>query len=259
MAKYTENLIPKMTSDSINGITVSASADYGNSFKAWNAFDRDSNKYWVAGHSISIGWLKVNFGINNEREISKYTIKHFNNAPYINSAPRDWTFEGSNDNINWNILDVRNNEINWKLNEQREYTFKNFNKYQYYRLNISRNNGSQYVSIDEIEMMESININKYLIKEKNQYYTIDNIEIILSSSQTLDEDNFNNNGFNDIDILTKDLLLSKFKNLEEVKLLVYTDDLEKNKCEMIYNCEPFRPIDVLKKNSDYCKVLFKEV
>lgn len=60
-------------------------------------------------------------------------------------------------------------------------------------------------------MMESININKYLIKEKNQYYTIDNIEIILSLSQILDEDNFNNNGFNDIDILTKDLLLSKFK------------------------------------------------
>lgn len=66
-----------------------------------------------------------------------------------------------------------------------------------------------------------------MIKEKNQYYTINNIEIILSPSQTLDEDNFNNNGFNDIDILTKDLLLSKFKNLEEVKLLVYTDDLEK--------------------------------
>ncbi|ACA43446.1 discoidin domain-containing protein [Clostridium botulinum] len=259
MAKYTENLIPKMTSDSINGITVSANSDYGNSFKAWNAFDRDSNKYWVAGHSISIGWLKVNFGINNEREISKYTIKHFNNAPYINSAPRDWTFEGSNDNINWDILDEQNNEINWKLNEQREYTFKNFNKYQYYRLNISRNNGSQYVSIDEIEMMESININKYLIKEKNQYYTIDNIEIILSLSQILDEDNFNNNGFNDIDILTKDLLLSKFKNLEEVKLLVYTDDLEKNKCEMIYNCESFRPIDKLKKNSDICNILFREV
>ncbi len=38
-------------------------------------------------------------------------------------------------------------------------------------------------------MMESININKYLIKEKNQYYTIDNIEIILSLSQILDEDN----------------------------------------------------------------------
>ncbi|KEI82101.1 discoidin domain-containing protein [Clostridium botulinum] len=259
MAKYTENLIPKMTSDSVNGITVLASSNYGNSFKAWNAFDRDSNKYWVAGYNISTGWLKVNFGINNERAISKYTIKHFNNDIYINSAPRNWTFEGSNDNINWSILDIRNNEINWNLNEQRAYTFKNFNKYQYYRLNISRNNGDQYVSIDEIEMMESININKYLIKEKNEYYTIDNIGIILSPSQTLDEDNFNKNGFNDIDIVTKELLLSKFENLEEVKLLVYTDDSEKNKCEMIYNCEPFRPIDKLKKNSDICNILFKEV
>ncbi len=99
--------------------------------------------------------------------------------------------------------------------------------------------------------------NKFLIKENNKYYTIDNTYVVLAPSQILDENNFITNGFDNISAITKDLLLSKFKNLYEIKLLMYTDDLEKNKCEMIYNCEPFRPIDKLKKNSDFCNILFK--
>lgn len=75
--------------------------------------------------------------------------------------------------------------------------------------------------------MHSMLENKFLIKENNKYYTIDNTYVVLAPSQMLDEHNFNNNGFTNIDLITKDLLLNKFKNLEEIKLLVYTDDLEK--------------------------------
>ncbi|BAO04861.1 uncharacterized protein CBO05P1_142 [Clostridium botulinum B str. Osaka05] len=101
---------------------------------------------------------------------------------------------------------------------------------------------------------------KYLIQDKNNtLYTLNEDNLVQSPSQILDEKNFINNGFTDTYLITKDLLLSKFKNLEEVKLLVYTDDLVKDKCEMIYNCEPFRPIDKLKKNSNICNILFKEV
>ncbi|EJP6472803.1 LamG domain-containing protein [Clostridium botulinum] len=102
--------------------------------------------------------------------------------------------------------------------------------------------------------------NKYLIQDKNNIlYTLNGTDLVQASSQILDESNFIDNGVIDTDVITKDLLLSKFENLEEVKLLAYTDDLEKDKCEMIYNCEPFRPIDKLKKNSDICNILFKEV
>lgn len=118
-------------------------------------------------------------------------------------------------------------------------------------------------SLDEIEIYnEAIEFtaNKYLIQDKNNnLYTLNESNLVRAPLQTLDENNFNNNGFSDIYSITKDLLLSKFKDLEKIKLLVYTDDLEKKECEMIYNCESFRPIDKLKKNSDICNILFKEV
>ncbi|NFV12668.1 LamG domain-containing protein [Clostridium sporogenes] len=102
--------------------------------------------------------------------------------------------------------------------------------------------------------------NKYLIQDKNNIlYTLNGINLVQAPSQILDENNFIDNGLTDTDLITKDLLLSKFENLEGIKLLAYTDDLEKNKCEIIYNCEPFSPIDKLKKNGDICNILFKEV
>ncbi|ENK1243007.1 cell adhesion protein [Clostridium botulinum] len=119
------------------------------------------------------------------------------------------------------------------------------------------------IDIDENGELKPYNENpyvyKYLIKQNNILYILNGTDLVQAPSQILDEDNFINNGFTDTDLLTKDLLLSKFENLDEIKFLVYIDGLEKNKCEMIYNCEPFRPIDKLKKNSDICNILFKEV
>ncbi|MHB9924546.1 LamG-like jellyroll fold domain-containing protein [Clostridium botulinum] len=109
------------------------------------------------------------------------------------------------------------------------------------------------------EVIEFID-KRFLIQDKNNIlYTLNGADLVQAPSQILDEDNFINNGFTDTDLITRDLLLSKFQSLDEIRLLVYTDDLDKNKCEMIYNCEPFRPIDKLKKNSDICNILFKEV
>lgn len=105
-------------------------------------------------------------------------------------------------------------------------------------------------SLDEIEIYnEAIEFtaNKYLIQDKNNIlYTLNGTDLVQTPSQILDEDNFINNGSADTDLITRDLLLSKFENLEEIKLLVYTDDLEKNKCEIIYNCEPYTSKDKLK-------------
>ncbi|NFH40645.1 cell adhesion protein [Clostridium sporogenes] len=118
------------------------------------------------------------------------------------------------------------------------------------------------IDIDENGELRPYNSNvyKYLIQDKNNIlYTLNENDLAQAPSQILDENNFINNGFTDTDLVSKDLLLSKFESLEEIKLLVYTDDLEKDKCEMIYNSEPFRPIDKLKKNSDICNILFKEV
>ncbi|WP_243189345.1 hypothetical protein [Clostridium botulinum] len=119
-----------------------------------------------------------------------------------------------------------------------------------------------YIQSIEIydEAIEFVN-NNYLIQDKNNVlYTLNENNLIQAPSQTLDEYAFINNGFTDTDLITKDLLLSKFENLEGIKLLVYTDNLDKKEYEMIYNCEPNAPKDKLKiiGNGKF-EVLMKEI
>lgn len=54
-------------------------------------------------------------------------------------APRDWTFEGSNDtNAEWTVLDTHRFVDVWKCPERRVYSFANCARYRYYRLKITR-------------------------------------------------------------------------------------------------------------------------
>ena len=54
-------------------------------------------------------------------------------------APRDWTFEGSNDKENWTVLDRRFGYTNWVRNAKcnREFAFVNTNAYRHCRLTVT--------------------------------------------------------------------------------------------------------------------------
>ena len=241
--KYTANLIPIMSSNSNPYCTLSTSSKWQS--EPFNAVD-GTDKFCRLNSTVGTWTIKF----SEPKIISKYS-GYFANS--TGNCSENWNFEASNDDTSWDILhEVKNNSSRDKL----EHKFYNKKKYIYYRFNFF---ASRYDAVLNNIEMHSMLENKFLIKENNKYYTIDNTYVVLAPSQILDEHNFNNNGFTNIDLITKDLLLNKFENLKEIKLLAYTDDLEKNKCEMIYNCQPFRPIDKLKKNSDICNILFKEV
>ncbi|WP_409068812.1 hypothetical protein ACFLKB_17350 [Clostridium sp. FAM 1755] len=123
----------------------------------------------------------------------------------------------------------------------------------------SLNNDGEYtrLCIDNISILTMTN--KQLIQYNNTIYTFDEDSIKLSPSQELNEDNFKVNGFNDATAISSEQWNKIFPNKKNVKILMLANDIEKQQCEMIYNCEPFRPIDKLKKNSDICNILFKEV
>lgn len=209
--KYTANLIPIMSSNSNPYCTLSTSSKWQS--EPFNAVD-GTDKFCRLNSTVGTWTIKF----SEPKIISKYS-GYFANS--TGNCSETWNFEASNDDTSWDILhQVKNNSSRDKL----EYKFYNKRKYIYYRFNFF---ASRYdVVLNNIEMHSMLE-NKFLIKENNKYYTIDNTYVVLAPSQMLDEHNFNNNGFTNIDLITKDLLLNKFKNLEEIKLLVYTDDLEK--------------------------------
>ncbi len=98
-----------------------------------------------------------------------------------------------------------------------------------------------------------------LFQYKSQLYTFNGTNIVLSPSQELDENNFINNGFIDATVIGEEQLNIAFPDKSNLKLLMWTDDMNKTDVSLETEIIPFRPIDKLKKNSDICNILFKEV
>ncbi|ADL50747.1 Ig-like domain-containing protein [Clostridium cellulovorans] len=178
---YSENLIPKMNGYTTDGVTVSSSSDWSVDYIAWKAFNRNldipyegiNGNCWATVSGSVAGWLKVDFGVGNEKKVNKYTIKS-RTAPDNNSSPKSWTFEGSNDNENWTVIDSRIDQLDWddSIGEKREFTFSNNTKYRYYRINITANDGQVHSSIDELEMMEAISVSNVTLNK-----TVDTLNI----------------------------------------------------------------------------------
>ena len=172
------------SSDICNGGTPSSSSAYSGSYTAQYAFDNfwTSSNCWASLAAPTVAnpqWLKYDFGTGNLKRVTKYTIRARLYTSDWNRCPKDWTFEGSNDNTTWTVLDTRTAETGWNTSsnppEKRIYTFSNNDYFQYYRINITGYGGGTspaYVSIGEMEMMSPVEdtYTNYTSKRSNIWY-----------------------------------------------------------------------------------------
>lgn len=149
------------SSDKCTGGTASAS-DAGSGFGPGNAFDDNNTTKWAALIS-SDQWLKYDLGSGNDIVARQYTLTSAHDA--ATQEPKDWTFEASNNNSDWYVLDTVTGETGWSLSEKRTYTFFNDQSYRYYRWVFTDNNGAAVVTIAEAEVMDAtayaVNNEKY--------------------------------------------------------------------------------------------------
>lgn len=132
-------------SDATGSGTPSASNSVSG-YPASNAFDDDPGTRWVSGAGISAAILKYDLGSGNDIVARQYKMT----ASTLNN-PFDWTFEGSNDDSNWDILDTQSS-ITWISGETKPFPFSNSTSYRYYRFNMTASNGPN-LQIAEIEIM----------------------------------------------------------------------------------------------------------
>jgi hypothetical protein len=77
-------------------------------------------------------------------------------SPLEKAAPKHWTFQGRNDNIDWKTLDTRS-DISFAGAEKKTFAFANTTPYRYYRLNVSANNGNPNVlSISTFKILATV-------------------------------------------------------------------------------------------------------
>ncbi|WP_291757066.1 Ig-like domain-containing protein [Lysinibacillus sp. UBA5990] len=183
---YSENLIPKMTSDVSEFGKASSSSNLG-AYPSWKAFDGVENYscgggYCAWGTTQKTGWLAYEF--SSPKAISKYVIH--NNGSWPEKFPNTWTFEAW-DGSNWVVLDSQSNvtKNDWKEKPSQSFTFENSSYYNKYRVNITLTNSKASTintAISELQMME-----KTSIPSEPESITLDknNLELFEGDSEKL--------------------------------------------------------------------------
>lgn len=104
-------------------------------------------------------FLQYDFGVGNEKQIEKYTLTGEVGSYYFSEAPKTWSFEGSNNGSDWDVLDTQSEITNWEIGVAKEFTFNNSTSYRYYRWNniiANNSNPTNDLMIGEAELMEGV-------------------------------------------------------------------------------------------------------
>jgi hypothetical protein len=101
------------------------------------------------------GWWRVYLG--SQKRVHSYELSM---GAELQRAPKNWTFEGSNNGIDWTVLDTQTDITypgEWESGPL-EFTLADpSGLYSYYQIKITANNGdASYSRIGEIYMYEAI-------------------------------------------------------------------------------------------------------
>lgn len=132
--------------------TVTFSSAIGDHENGTRVFDNTTATKWLTAGGQTTGWVQYDFNEEEAYVIDNYTITSANDSP--NRTCRDWTLQGSNDGVNWSILDTQVNQDAWSTFEERSYSFINTTAYKMYRLNVTANNGDGLMGFSEMELFE---------------------------------------------------------------------------------------------------------
>ena len=109
-------------------------------------FDNNNETKWLIGGSD--GWLQYEF--DEPLVISSYSLTSANDFP--DRDPQDWQLQGSNDGVNFVTLDTQSDRDFANRFQTNSYNIANTEAYQYYRLNITDNNGASVIQLAELQL-----------------------------------------------------------------------------------------------------------
>jgi hypothetical protein len=117
---------------------VSASSYYSTTTRAgWFPFSQGSltseNEWLCADNQYQNAWLKID--LSTAQNITKYLIR----PRVVYNSPVSWTIEGSNDDVNFTVIDTRINQ-DLPKSKNTEYICNAYtpNVYRYFRIKISQ-------------------------------------------------------------------------------------------------------------------------
>ncbi len=129
----------------------SASCAFSDNF-TWND---GSGRIMVAQASLPME-LIYDFGEGNAKTVRYYRL--YGNGPAsAGRMPKNWTMQGSNDRLNWTLLDTRTEETGWTFDDNvRTYSLDNSASYRYYRMEFTATQApdAAYLSFAQLEFFD---------------------------------------------------------------------------------------------------------
>jgi hypothetical protein len=141
---------PAMTANNAPSPYVAAASSTDGANTPWRAFDRSTATGWQTAAATATGWLSMDFG--SSVIIDAYTV--FGSATQTFNA-RNWTFEGSSNNVSWTTLHTVT--LPSAIGANSSYssgTISNPTAYRYYRINVTLNGGATQLQIPELELYQ---------------------------------------------------------------------------------------------------------
>ncbi len=176
--------IPNMTSNTTPTGVGQAFATHNNA-NAWLAFKKPiinfTNTGWISTTQVT----QLGYQFDTPKNIQRYSW--YTNSS-TNGRPRNWTFEGSNDGVNWVTLHTVASHPN--SSPYFSPNISNPSSYTYYRINISATQTGTITQIDYLDMTESTDtsngygINGQFISSVNRNITCTGFGIVRPSFHT---------------------------------------------------------------------------
>jgi hypothetical protein len=158
----TVDQVPYLTSNTQDGITVSASSIADVNSDVWKAFDNNANAQWTSASTgpITSGdpqWILVDFGPGVQKSIKTITIGNRNSTLH-GYEPSAFTAQYSDDGVNFlNAANFTDNSA-WGTNLTRTYNVTTPKAGRYFRLLITGTIDATYLytSINKLQLSESV-------------------------------------------------------------------------------------------------------
>ena len=149
-----KNITPTMTDYSTpSPYVVKDSGNIEGSRYSWKVFDQNYGIDLQWSTLATTGYVTLDF--NSVKKFGKYSVRATDADSAKTEMPKDWQFQGSNDETTQTTLDTQTNQSNWANSEVRTYTFTNNTKYRYCKFNVTANNGNTgKTSCDDLTIYE---------------------------------------------------------------------------------------------------------
>lgn len=128
---------------------VTASGENAPSELAVNAADGDSTTKWLVRSNTG----SLVYKLDAAAVVKQYKLTSANDAEGRN--PKAWQVQGSNDNSTWTTIDTQSNQSFSGFFTTNTYSAaSNTTAYQYYKLNITANNGEPLIQLADWEILD---------------------------------------------------------------------------------------------------------